>query len=354
VSAETGSPASPGSQTPRPQKPWPQEPWTAGSLDELIAGATDRTPLRPEDSRSGATFERLTINGQAHFLKLLSADTDWIMRCTGNTTNWEFKVWNAGIYHRAPDVIDHAMVGMALEGTGSSARLAQLMTDRGDDLVEPGDCLLPIEQHRRFIDHMASFHATFMGWRDDLGLQDLGRRFLFFAPEKIAQELLVDEVPGPVAVAHQGWAMLPERAPRLNSLVAEIHAHPDDLAASLRTTPGTFVAGDWKLGNVGSRTDGRTVLLDWAYPGEAPPCWDLVWYLALNRARLPESKEQTIASYRSRLEHHGVDTAGWWDRQLGLSMVGIAATFAWEKAVGEPSELAWWEAAALEGARWLS
>ena len=40
------------------------------------------------------------------------------------------------------------------------------------------------------------------------------------------------------------------------------------------------------------------MLLDQAYPGEAPPCWDLTWYLALNRARLPESKEATIARYR--------------------------------------------------------
>ena len=97
-------------------------------------------------------------------------------------------------------------------------------------------------------------------------------------------------------------------------------ATPTSLGDALRTTPLTFVAGDWKLGNVGRRPDGRTILLDWAYPGEAAPCWDLTWYLALNRARLPESKEATIDHYRERLEHHGVDTADWWDRQLGLSL----------------------------------
>ena len=113
------------------------------------------------------------------------------------------------------------------------------------------------------------------------------------------------------------------------------------------------MAGDWKLGNVGRRADGRTILLDWAYPGEAPPCWDLTWYLALNRARLPESKEATIARYRDRLEHHGVDTADWWERQLGLSLLGMAAVIAWEKAVGDQAELEWWEQAAVDGARWL-
>ena len=133
----------------------------------------------------------------------------------------------------------------------------------------------------------------------------------------------------------------------------DVHRDPDSLSDALRATPLTFVAGDWKFGNVGHRPNGRTILLDWAYPGEAPPCWDLAWYLALNRARLPESKEASIARYRERLEAHGVATADWWDRQLGLSLVGMAAVIAWEKAVGDPDELEWWERAALDGAGWL-
>ena len=46
-------------------------------------------------------------------------------------------------------------------------------------------------------------------------------------------------------------------------------------------------------------------------------------------------------------------TAGWWDRQLGLSLLGMAAIIVWEKAVGDSAELAWWEQAAVDGARWL-
>ena len=46
-------------------------------------------------------------------------------------------------------------------------------------------------------------------------------------------------------------------------------------------------------------------MLDWAYPGAAPPCWELAWYLALNRARLPEPKEAPIARYRAALEAAG-------------------------------------------------
>ena len=65
------------------------------------------------------------------------------------------------------------------------------------------------------------------------------------------------------------------------------------------------------------------------------------------------ARSRPIARYRERLEHHGVATAAWWDRQLGLSLVGAAALFAWEKALGDQDELDWWERAALDGARWL-
>jgi hypothetical protein len=325
------------------------DPWVAESIDELVAGATDRVAVRTSDAKSGARFERLVVDGQRCFLKVLSAADDWIMRVTGNTTHWELQAWRGGLYARTPSVIDHTVLGMALEGE----QLAILMSDCAADLVPPGDEPVPLEQHADFLDAMATMHAHFLGWHDDLGLQELSRRWLFFAPATIAPELEAADVPGPIAVADQGWALLPERAPRLNGLVRAVHADPEPLSAALRATPMTFVGGDWKLGNVGHRADGRTILLDWAYPGEAPPCWDLTWYLALNRARLPESKEATIDRYRAGLEAHGVDTAGWWDRQLGLSLVGIAAVFAWEKAVGDQDELDWWERAALDGARWL-
>ena len=330
-------------------------PWVAGTIDDLLAGATDRVPVRTGDAKSGASFERLLIDGEPHFLKVLSAEADWIMRCTGNTTHWELQVWRAGLYAAAPVVVDHAIVGMALEGTGSAARLAMLMHDRAGDLVPEGDAPLPTDQHQRFIDHLAAFHTAYLGWVDTLGLQQMARRFLFFAPATIEPEIDAAvaaglATPGPIAVAAQGWELLPSRAPRLDALVRHVHGEPQVVVDALAGTPHTFVAGDWKLGNLGSRTDGRTVLLDWAYPGEAPPCWELAWYLALNRSRLPQSKEATIAAYRDRLEQHGLDTTGWFERQLGLCMVGIMATFAWEKAVGDDDELLWWEAAALAGA----
>ena len=88
-------------------------------------------------------------------------------------------------------------------------------------------------------------------------------------------------------------------------------------------------------------------------PGEAPGAWDLAWYLALNRARLPQSKEATIAAYRAALERRGIDTAPWFDRQIALTLLGMGACFAWEKAHGDDDELLWWQDRAEYGRRQL-
>jgi len=101
------------------------------------------------------------------------------------------------------------------------------------------------------------------------------------------------------------------------------------------------VHGDWKYGNLGSLTDGRTVLVDWAWPGRAAPTVDLAWYLAVNCDRLPESKEDAIAQYRDGLTRRGVSTQDWWDRQLDLALLGAFVQLGWSKAA-DPAELGWW------------
>ena len=55
-------------------------------------------------------------------------------------------------------------------------------------------------------------------------------------------------------------------------------------------------------------------------PGAGPACWDLCWYLALNRARLPGQKEAAISRFRTALERHGIATAAWWQEQLDLCL----------------------------------
>jgi thiamine kinase-like enzyme len=160
-----------------------------------------------------------------------------------------------------------------------------------------------------------------------------------------------DEVP---RIADTGWRAFAERAPDdVNRLVTELRRAPWTISAAVATTPTTFLHGDWKMGNLGSHADGRTILIDCAYPGEGPACHELGWYLAINRARLPESKEAAIERFRSSLERHGVSTTDWWERQLDICLLGTLVQFGWEKALGDADELAWWSERARAGARRL-
>jgi Phosphotransferase enzyme family len=318
-------------------------PTAAGQLQELLATAASRQGVRPYDARAGAAYERVTIGGDAYFVKRLSPASDWIMRVTGDHVHRPYLVWQAGIMDRAPGCIDHTVLAMEVDGTGDRAVLTMLMRDVGGFLVPPGDTVVPPGQHENFITHMAALSAAFWGWDDDIGLTTMAQRLRFFAPDNIAAELDTAEVPPPIAAAAAGWKALPERSPLLAGMARLIHARPEILTEPLAATPRTFLHGDWKMGNLGAHLDGRTILLDWAYPGAGPVCWDLCWYLALNQARLPEPKEAVIGRFQAALEERGIDTGGWWERQLDLCTIGIMATFGWEKALGDADELAWWQ-----------
>jgi hypothetical protein len=315
----------------------------AGTVRELLARAAPRQSVPPGDGRSGAVFERVTVDGTAYFIKRLSPASDWVMRVSGDHVHRPYLAWQAGIMDRAPGCIDHTMVAMDLEGTGRDAVLTMLMRDVGGFLVPPGDTVVPGGQHAGFIAHMAALAAAFWDWDDDIGLTTMTQRLRFFAPDNIATELAAAPVPAPIAAAAAGWQALPGRSPLLAHVAQLVHGQPETITGPLAATPRTFLHGDWKMGNLGTRPDGRTILLDWALPGAGPACWDLCWYLALNRARLPEPKEAVISRYRSQLEACGVSTGGWWEPQLDLCLIGVMATFGWEKALGDAGELSWWE-----------
>jgi len=277
----------------------------------VLARAKRCDSVQPDDARAGAEYQRIVSGGQAYFLKRLSPASDWVMRVTGDHVHRPYLVWRAGIMGKVPNSIDHAVVAMEVAGTGDEATLSVLMRDVGTGLVPPGDTQVPLAQHDRFLTHMAELAAAFWGWHDDIGLTTMPQRMRFFAPDNIAAELTVAEVPGPIAAAAEGWRRLLRLSAPLWEIASLVHERPDVLTGPLGGTPRTFMQGDWKMGNLGSHPDGRTILLDWAYPGSGPACWDLCWYLALNRARLPEPKEAAIDRFRRALEALGVTTDPW-------------------------------------------
>lgn len=326
----------------------------AGSVDELLAGATDRQPFLTTDSKSGARFERVLLHGEPHVVKYLHVDDDWIMRSSGDLRCRPLLVWRSGLLDALPACIDHAVVGAA-EGLGRNGwGAALLMRDVSAHLVPPGDDAVPLEQHERFLDHMAALAAHFWGWEDTVGLTPWPSRWQWFGPGMFDVEAALGW-PDPVPpLAQDGWERFGRRAPKaLVEVVAALRHDVGPLAAALAATPPTLLQGDWKFGNLGTAPDGRTILLDWAGPGAGPAIHDLAWYLAINTARLPHSKEAAIEAFRSALERHGVDTTAWWETQLGLCLLGCIVQFGWEKALGDEAELGWWCERAAEGAKYL-
>jgi hypothetical protein len=326
----------------------------ATSVDDLLAGASERRRFLHSDSKSGVGFERVVIDGEPHVLKHVHIDNDWTMRFFHETTCIPLDVWRAGLMDVLPEGIDHGMVGAAggLGRDGLGAAL--LMRDLSDALVPAGDDPLPMETHLRLLDGLAALSARMWGWRDTIGLLPLANRWLFFGDADIEAERGLGW-PNPVPkIASEGWVRFIERAPRdVGSLLRDVRADTRPLVEAVSTTPLTFLHSDWKLGNLGVQHDGRVVLLDWTYCGEGPICFELGWYLALNAARLPHAKEDAISALRSALEANGIATDGWWERQLSLCLLGTLAIFGWEKALGSDDELGWWCDRAREGRRHL-
>lgn len=321
----------------------------APSVDALVRGSR-RTAWQPADTKSGARFEQVAVDGQDCVLKWQDRRDDWLMRATGDVGMRFVTLWTSGLLDEVPTEIDHAVLGCAVE----DGRAAVLLRDVTRSLLA-GDESLPFHVHRGFLGHMAQLHATFWGWRDTIGLTPLANRYRAFSPVVAEVEAALDSGALVPRLVGLGWAQLPRVAPRFAGVVMPLLDDPAPLLGAIERLPHTFVHGDWKAANLGRHPDGRTVLLDWGeMPGEAAPTADLAWYLALNAALLPEPKEAVVAAYRRELERAGVDTAGWFDRAMAVELLAAGVQFGWEKALGGPGpELDWWEQRAVEGARLL-
>ena len=330
----------------------------APSADDLLAGAEDRRPFVNPDSRSGARFEQVWIGGVAHVVKYLHLDDDFTMRVSGDLQSRTVRAWAAGLLDAAPGLVDHAIVGAALGCGRNGWGAALLMRDVSTELLPQGDEPIPADQHDAFLDHLAGFCAATWGWRDDPvsgpGLLPYAARWAWFGEAAIEGERALGWPERVPKVAEEGWRLFAQCAPPdLADVVADLRRDGTPLADALRQTPSCLLHGDVKASNTGRATDGRTVLIDWAYVGEGPPCHELAWHLALDRSRLPISKEATTVAFRAALERHGVATTPWWDRQLALCLLGALVQFGWEKALGNAVELDWWCQAAREGAATL-
>jgi hypothetical protein len=329
-------------------------PSLAASVEELLATAERREPFHNADNRSTAVFERVWIDGAPHVVKYVHVDDDFTMRVSGDIGCRPVRAWAAGLLDAAPAIVDHAVVGAAFGHGRNGWGAALLMRDVSGELASSDDEPFTTAQHATFVDHLAGWCAATWGFRDDPvtgpGLLDYAVRWAWFGKAALDGEQSIGWPERVPKIAAEGWDRFAERAPRDVAIsVDDLRGDISPLADALRTTPSCLLHGDPKASNMGTAADGRTVLIDWAYVGEGPACHELCWYLALNRAKVPPSKEATIDSFRTGLERHGVDTTGWWERQLALCELGALVQFGWEKALGGDDELGWWCDAARAG-----
>ena len=318
---------------------------------ELLAGATERTGLAGAPGKSGAVLERVVIDGQGYVLKHLDLTGDWTMRASGCLRGAPLVLWERGILARLPGCLNQPIVGAAPTRRGC----ALLMRDVTPWLVPATDAPITPGQHAGFLGHMAALHAQFWGCRREVEVVPAMHRYLELSPWMAEAEAAAGSAHLVPQLVAKGWPLLAQVAPAAAAVVTPLARDPGPLVEALAATPQTFVHSNWKLDNLGTDDAGRTVVLDWEQPGRGAALSDLAWYLAINCRRLPQSKEGSIAAYREAIEACGIDTGPWWERQLGLSLLGAMVLFGWEKALGGyDEELAWWETQAVRATALLN
>jgi len=321
------------------------------SLDQLLAGVTEREPLKATDSKSGAGFERVVIDGASYVVKHF-AQPDWLADGSGDATCRSIGLFEDGVYDALSGVVDATVVGAARLGAGTGWPAAMLMRDASTEFV-PVDAAVGLRTHRAFLDAMAGMHAACWERPPVTTYMPLTLNYSFLSPRRAVVEREERGDRSEVLRAVEpGWSQLAEQAPAAWAAVRDLLEEPAPLVAALAGGPITFAHGDWKMGNLGLRPDGRVVLVDWDRPMAAPPVVDLCWYVAVNCDRLPESKDASLATYREALERKGVNTEAWWDEQGALGLVGAFLQLGWSKA-GQPDELAWWTDVVTDAVRRL-
>jgi len=317
------------------------------SFAELVAAATSREVVKPEDSKSGASFDRLVIDGETYLVKNLSGD--WIADASRDRTARAAGLWESGVYEFFDDLVDSTVVSATRLGDDPHGfPAALLMRDVSDSLV-PLDAAVDLETHHAFLTTMAAMHARCWEAVPDADLMPFAVNYRMLSPAQAYREINENGDRSDVLRAVLArWDAMSSADPELMSLVTPLLDDPGPLVEAFATTPVTFLHGDWKMGNLGCHPGGRVVLLDWDRPSAGPATADLTWYLAVNSDRLPESKEATCERYRRALEDLGVATASWWPRQLSLALLGAFLQMGWSKSE-QPAELAWWRDRVFDG-----
>ncbi len=255
------------------------------------------------------------------------------MRATGDVACRPLWLWRTGMLDLLPDCIDPLIVDVAHDSHDRRDRTADAGR-RANYFVPEGSGLVPLEQHHRFIDHMAALHAAFWNWQGPADLMPLANRYTVLAPtDRTGRGRTRQCRRRPVDAGCRCGSNSRVVAPELGELALAVdEPSPSALVDALAETPTTLVHGDWKAGNLGSRPDGRTILVDWAV---ARSCYRAAsTWAGTSRSTATGCRSRRRRPSRATATpscRHGIDVGDWFDRQLELALLGAFVQLGWSK-----------------------
>ena len=125
------------------------------------------------------------IGGQPYVLKHLDLAEDWTMRASGCLRGAPLLAWERGLLARLPACFNQPIVGVAPEdgdGPAPSGGCALLMRDVSPWLVPVTDEPISLDQHLRFLRHMAALHAAFWACGSECEVVPVMHRYLELSP----------------------------------------------------------------------------------------------------------------------------------------------------------------------------
>ena len=322
-----------------PRWPRPAMAERSPGLAELLGRADPPSGLGgcPTTPSPELRFERVVIDGEHFVLKYQDPRDDWILRAAGDPGRSYVRLWESGLLDRLPPVLDHAVVAAAFDGTVGMI----LLRDVGDALLQP-DAPFTSEQHARYLDHMAALHAAFWGWRDDVGLTPLERRYLLFSPEVAAAEAAARQR-GRGAAGHGRGVAAPGRRLAGHGPPRRCPCSPTPARSSPRwhacPTPwstGTGRRPIWAATPTGARCCSTS-----ARRRARPRPWQTcpgTW--RSTRRCCPSRRPPCSSRIDTRSRGTACDTTEWWNDAVALELLGCMLQFGWEKALGGPGEQA--------------
>jgi hypothetical protein len=331
----------------------------------------DVEPLTSLDSASGVPLFRVRAMsaGRKHdfVLKIASPNSDWIARATHDHTVRESELFRAGLVNQLPpEIVWPVLATHSASGNSWLLLMKDISATPGAQLVPSGDDVVSADETTRHLVNLAALHREFFDRRATLTgvtLCSIEDWLSLLGPATIEREHGGNDPVTPHLT--RGWDAFNRVAPRAVAIeVATLLDNPRSLVEQLSRPPATLVHGDFKFGNLGLQSGNpvATIALDWSQAMWGSPQLDLAWFLAVNSARLPFSKEEAISVYREAL---AVADSAVWQRDMDLALLGGGVLrLGWAKALGasnddpdvaerERTELNWWLNVAERALRYL-